>query len=77
MIIPRQVKVFDTLELISILGISKETLEKNIHKCKHYSNFKASILISQITDSKYARLQENYTSIRVSLCRPEHYGNTM
>ena len=26
MIIPRQVKVFDTLELISILGISKETL---------------------------------------------------
>ena len=58
MIIPRQVKVFDTLELISILGISKETLEKNIHKCKHYSNFKASILISQITDSKYARLQE-------------------
>ena len=58
MIIPRQVKVFDTLELISILGISKETLEKNIHKCKHYSNFKASILISQITDSKNARLQE-------------------
>ncbi len=58
MIIPRQVKTFDTLELISILGISKETLEKNINKCKHYSNFKASILISQITDDKYARLQE-------------------
>lgn len=58
MVIPRQVKTFDTLELISLLGIERELLEKNLEKCKHYSRFKASVLISQITDDKYARLQE-------------------
>lgn len=58
MVIPRQVKTFDTLELISLLGVERELLEKNLEKCKHYSRFKASVLISQITDDKYARLQE-------------------
>ena len=58
MIIPRQVKNFDTLELISILGIEKEMLVKNLAKCRRYSPFKASILISQITASQYAVLQE-------------------
>ena len=58
MVIPRQVKNFDTLELISILGIPKEVLVKNMEKCKRYSRYKASILISQITDNKYAKLQE-------------------
>lgn len=58
MIIPRQVKHFDTTELISILGIEKETLVKSLAKCYRYSPFKASILISQITANKYAVLQE-------------------
>lgn len=58
MIIPRQVKTFDTLELIRILGIEKETLVKSLARCRRYSPFKASILISQITANKYAILQE-------------------
>lgn len=58
MIIPRQVKTFDTLELMSLLGVTKEHLDKSMEKCKRYSRYKASILISQITDDKYARLQE-------------------
>ncbi len=58
MIIPRQVKHFDTTELISILGIEKETLKKNLIRCRRYSAFKASVLISQITADKYAILQE-------------------
>lgn len=58
MVIPRQVKRFDTTELISILGIEKETLEKSLVKCRRYSTFKASVLISQITANKYAILQE-------------------
>ena len=58
MIIPRQVKQFDTLELISILGISREYLERKIQECKDYSTWKASPLISQITGPKYAVLQE-------------------
>lgn len=58
MIIPRQVKEFDTLELITILDLDKETLIKGINKCRRYSRFKASILVSQITSDRYAILQE-------------------
>ena len=58
MVIPRQVQPFDTTELVSILGIEKETLKKNLVKCRRYSSFKASVLVSQITANKYAVLQE-------------------
>ena len=58
MVIPRQVKDFDTTELITILGIDKDMLIKNMVKCRKYSPFKASVLISQITANKYAVLQE-------------------
>lgn len=58
MVIPRQIKAFDTTELVSILGITPDLLKRNLEKCKKYSRYKASILISQITDTKYARLQE-------------------
>lgn len=58
MIIPRQVKSFDTLELLNILGIEKNMLVKKLEKCRKYSTFKASVLVSQITADKYAILQE-------------------
>jgi penicillin-binding protein 2 len=56
--LPRQVKRFDTTELLSILGISREFLEKNIAKCKQHSPYRPSVLISQITGDRYAVLQE-------------------
>lgn len=58
MVIPRQVKTFDTTELVDVLGIEKETLVKSLTKCRRYSPYKASVLISQITADKYAVLQE-------------------
>ena len=58
MIIPNQVKKFDTLELISILDITKESLEKRIQDCRDYVKFKPSVLVSQIPGNKYAVLQE-------------------
>lgn len=58
MVTPRQVKAFDTTELISILNIEKPILVASLKKCYRYSPFKASILISQITADKYAILQE-------------------
>lgn len=58
MIIPKQVKPFDTTELITILNIEKEILVKNLNRCRVYSPYKASVLISQITADKYAILQE-------------------
>jgi penicillin-binding protein 2 len=56
--LPRQVKRFDTTELLAILGISKEFLERNIAKCKEHSPYRPSVLISQITGDRYAILQE-------------------
>ncbi|MDE5639860.1 MAG: penicillin-binding protein 2 [Odoribacter sp.] len=58
MVIPRQLKAFDTTELVNILGITPDLLKRNLQKCKRYSRYKASAIISQITDTKYARLQE-------------------
>lgn len=58
MVIPRQLKPFDTTELVNILGITPEFLKRSLQKCKRYSRYKASTVISQITDTKYARLQE-------------------
>ena len=58
MIIPNQVKKFDTVELISILDITKESLEKRIQDCRDYAKFKPSVLVSQIPGNKYAVLQE-------------------
>ena len=58
MIIPNQVKTFDTLELVSILEITREALDKSIQRCRTYSTFKPSILVSQIPGNKYAVLQE-------------------
>ncbi len=58
MVIPLQVKQFDTTELITILNIDKDILDKSLKKCYRYSPYKASILISQITADKYAILQE-------------------
>lgn len=58
LVTPERVKQFDTIELISILGIEKEMLIKNLARCKRYSRKIASVLISQITSDKYAILQE-------------------
>ncbi|MDR2131298.1 MAG: penicillin-binding protein 2 [Odoribacteraceae bacterium] len=56
--LPRQVKRFDTTELLAILGISREFLERNIAKCKEHSPYKPSVLVSQIAGDRYAVLQE-------------------
>lgn len=58
MFIPGQLQTFDTTFLTSVFGVSKETLKKNIEKGRNYSRYKPSVLISQITDDKYARFQE-------------------
>lgn len=58
LVTPRKVKSFDTLELITILGIDMDTFKKAFEKCKKFSTRRSSVLISQITASRYATLQE-------------------
>ncbi len=58
MIIPRQTKEFDTLELVSLLGIRYEDVINKISKAKKYSYYKPSIFVKQISSKDYALLQE-------------------
>ncbi len=58
MVIPRNVKPFDTVEFCSILKITKEDLAKKLDKAKVYSPRLPSIVVPQLTKSEYAYLQE-------------------
>ncbi len=58
MIIPRQVKAFDTTELCHILALPKESLIASIREAKSYSYFKPSILVRQMSLEAYGVLQE-------------------
>ena len=58
MYIHKQASAFDTLEFISLLDISKEELIKSLKKAKRYSTYKPSIIVKQLSNITYAKLQE-------------------
>ncbi len=58
MVIPRNLKPFDTTEFCSILNLSRENLEKKLDKARIYSPMLPSVVIPQLTKSEYAILQE-------------------
>ena len=58
MVIPRNLKAFDTTEFCQILHITPEELGKKLDKAKIYSPLLPSVIIPQLTKSEYAYLQE-------------------
>ncbi|MFD2563987.1 penicillin-binding protein 2 [Aquimarina rubra] len=58
MVIPRELKPFDTLEFCSILKITKDKLIKQLDKARVYSPRVPSVVIPQLTKDEYAYLQE-------------------
>lgn len=58
MVIPRNLKPFDTTEFCNILGLSREQLVNRLDKAKIYSPRLPSVVIPQLTKSEYAYLQE-------------------
>ncbi|WP_081211827.1 penicillin-binding protein 2 [Salegentibacter sediminis] len=58
MVIPRNLKPFDTLEFSKILNITPDELGKKLDKAKIYSPLLPSVIIPQLTKSEYAFLQE-------------------
>ncbi len=58
MIVPKNVRAFDTLDLCNTLGISLETLLEQMDKARRYSTRAPSALVSQISKQDYAELQE-------------------
>jgi len=58
MVIPRDLKPFDTLEFCKILKIKKNTLLKRLKKANNYSPRLPSVIVPQLTKNEYAYLQE-------------------
>jgi penicillin-binding protein 2 len=58
MIIPREVKGFDTTELCNIIQLDRIDLREAIKKARAYSSYKPSIVVTQISPDIYAPLQE-------------------
>lgn len=58
MLIPSQLRAFDTLEFCSLLDISKDRLEEGIKRARDYSPFIPSIFLKQISTTTYAVFQE-------------------
>jgi penicillin-binding protein 2 len=58
MVVPKEAKNIDTLELCNTIGITKEDFLKTITKIRKYSTYKASVFASQISKQTYAALQE-------------------
>ena len=58
MVIPREVKPFDTLEFCRLLGISKERFDKQFKKARKQSIYRASVLEKQLSARVFAGFQE-------------------
>lgn len=58
MVIPREIKDLDTLELCQLVDIDKEQFIQSIEKAKRYSPRLPSVLVSKLSASTYAVLQE-------------------
>jgi len=58
MLVPHQLRSFDTLEFCQILNISQEYIEEGIKRAKNYSYYNSSIFLKQVSSKTYANLQE-------------------
>jgi penicillin-binding protein 2 len=58
MVIPREVKNIDTLELCNLLTITKEDFIKKVEKAKVYSPMLPSIFLAQLNKEEYAAFLE-------------------
>ena len=58
MLIPENLKVFDTLELCQMIGIEKTELEVKLKQAKRFSVKLPSIIVSQVSKKDHASIQE-------------------
>ncbi|MGP1992232.1 peptidoglycan D,D-transpeptidase FtsI family protein [Zobellia laminariae] len=58
MVIPREVRELDTLELCGLLKIDKEKFKKELRKARIYSPRLPSVFVPQLSKEDYAMLQE-------------------
>lgn len=59
MVIPKEVRVKDTLEFIQLLGMPIEEFEKKLQDAKSYSYVKPSTFMKQLSNTTFAQIQGN------------------
>jgi penicillin-binding protein 2 len=59
MLVPKNMREFDTLSICKDLGIKKEDFYARLKKCENYSTYRPSVFFKQISSSQYAKLQEH------------------
>ena len=58
MVVPREMKAFDTLRVCSIIGVNHDLFVKRVVKAKKYSSRKESILISHLSQKVKLMIEE-------------------
>lgn len=58
MVIPRQIKNFDTNEFCTLLNIDTIYFKKRLKKAIHYSRYKPSVFIKQLSKDEYAKIED-------------------
>lgn len=58
MVIPKQVKPFDTTAFCQLLEIDNIEFREKFYKAKDYSSYKPSVLVKEISSISYANIQE-------------------
>jgi penicillin-binding protein 2 len=58
MVIPKQLKPFDTLQFCELIGTDKESLVKKLKKARAFSSRKPSVVEKEISSQAYASIQE-------------------
>jgi penicillin-binding protein 2 len=58
LVIPRQVKPFDTVELCRLLSIDRTELKDRLQKARKHSAYRPSVFLEQISKEDYAYLEE-------------------
>ena len=58
MVIPREVKPFDTLAFCQELGVNPDEFKKNLRDASKYSRFRPSVVVKELSKETYASIQE-------------------
>ena len=56
MVVPREVKPFDTLEFARLIGVDAQAVRDRLKEARHYSMYKPSILEKQIPADQFASI---------------------
>jgi penicillin-binding protein 2 len=60
LVIPRDVKPFDTVQMCSILGVDTALFHKEFRRAKSYSSRRPSVLFKQLSKETKLKLEERY-----------------